>query len=392
MKNTQLKNYLNKCVRCGQCRSTCPVFEVLREESAAPRGKVFIASLLFSGELSRPGEAGKYLALCLQCRRCSEQCPSGVPVHHIISEARKLASKPWQHIFYNYFLVSTPLRSGATQLFRAAENLGFKELGVRLGILPRWLKNISVPGNTCLPEFTPSREPSRGKITYFPGCTATHIMPGVAAATVDLLAALGWNVVKPRNFTCCGFPHRAAGSDKTKELQEINYNILQNTEPDAIITSCPTCTLALRETLEAKQDNIPVMEATEFLAREGINPKQGGVPPVKAAYHRPCHSPAPASKNLLQELPGVEIVPWELEEACCGGGGIFMFQNPDISARILEPKVNAIKKTGASIIITNCPVCIMQLKRGLGNTGIKVIHAVEILARGLAGQPHKQPQ
>lgn len=379
----RLKNYLNKCVRCGQCRSVCPVFEITGEEGAAPRGKVFIVFLLLSGEFTRPDEAGRYLSLCLQCRRCSEQCPSGVPVHQIISRGRKLVSRPWQHIFYDRVLASSSLKYRATQFFQTAENLGLKKLALRLGLLPQWFGKVALSKTPEVPEFTPSRKSSHGTAVYFPGCAATYIMPGIAEATVQLLSNRGWDVVKPNNFSCCGFPHAAAGSDKVKELQKINFKILVDKKPDVIVTSCPTCTVAIKETLEAGQAAIPVMEVTELLAREEFEFKGPVIPTVKVVYHKPCHSSGQTPKNLIEKIPHVKVIPWELEDACCGGGGTFMFQNPALSLKILTPKINALHKTGADVIATGCPACTIQLQRGMGNSAVKIMHPVEILARYL---------
>lgn len=386
MNDAQLKTYLNKCVRCGQCRSVCPVFEVLGEEGAAPRGKVFIASLLFSGELARPGEANHYLSLCLQCRRCSAQCPSGVPVHHIISEARKLLSRPWQHLLYDHFLASTPARTHAARLFQLAEHCGLKKLAINLGMLPPWVKNISVVQKD-LPEFTPSRGTSKGTITYYPGCAATYIFPEVAKACITVLSHLGWNVIVPQNLTCCGFPHEAAGSKKAVKLQKENYTVLQKTNPDVIITSCPSCALAIKNSPGAQNRSTPVKEITEFLAERDIKINEAKGPYRQVTYHQPCHSSPAVLKYLLEKLPRVEIIPWEMEATCCGGGGIFMFLKPGISSLILQPKTTALKKTGAKNIVTNCPACTLQLQRGLWGTGIKVIHPVEIISSLLTGQP-----
>ena len=83
-----LKEHYLRCVRCGQCRSACPVFEEVRNETAAPRSKVFLAHMLSSGELRTGPEAAAHFSRCILCQACTRECPSAVPVHKIILAAR----------------------------------------------------------------------------------------------------------------------------------------------------------------------------------------------------------------------------------------------------------------------------------------------------------------
>lgn len=387
MRETELKNYLNKCVRCGQCRSVCPVFEVRSDEGTAPRGKVFIAMLLLTNGQVRRSEAAGYLSLCLQCRRCTRECPSGVPVHLLVSKARKAAYKGRHYILYDQLLARRRSLLALTAAARLAGQYGLGKIAAGLGILPSWVEKIAPREKApALPEYTPALVPARGTLAYFPGCAAL-VLPGPGQAAIKLLSRLGWNVVVPRNLTCCGFPHSTVGSDSENRLREANLRLLKETHADAVVTTCPSCALALSSPEDSL--SLPVQEISEFLAAAAPRELFAGRQPRRLVYHRPCHLPSPAPKQLLAQIPGTEIINWPEEDTCCGGGGTFMIEKPSLSSQILASKVQAILNSGAGEVIAACPSCTLQLKHGLGQTGIKVRHPAEILLSALRGKPKK---
>ena len=115
--------------------------------------------------------------------------------------------------------------------------------------------------------------------------------------------------------------------------------------------------------------------------------------PVKITYHDSCHLKrslrvSKEQRELLKNTKGVEFVEMNDCDNCCGFGGSYSLLYPEISAPILEKKIQNIKESGANVVALDCPGCLMQIKGGLDARGIddiKVKHTAEIIAekRGL---------
>ena len=125
-------------------------------------------------------------------------------------------------------------------------------------------------------------------------------------------------------------------------------------------------------------------DVSELLADAG--PVQGGELNVSVTYDAPCHllhaqrvSTPPL--KVLAAIPGVRLVPLTDAEQCCGAAGIYNLLEPDTSARVLEPKLDHIDETGATLVTTGNPGCLMQIGAGLMQSGrdARVVHPVDLL-------------
>jgi glycolate oxidase iron-sulfur subunit len=133
-----------------------------------------------------------------------------------------------------------------------------------------------------------------------------------------------------------------------------------------------------------------VSDFSEFLAKEGI--PSGSVVPVTVTYHDPCHLKwhqgiSSQPRDILRAIDGVKYLEMEGADDCCGLGGVFSLAHRDISLAIQDKKMQSIKNSGADIVVTSCPGCLIQLRDGVrrNNLPVKVMHISELM-RGQKGK------
>jgi len=392
-----LKESYLRCVRCGQCRSVCPVFKEIRTEAASPRAKVFLAHMLAGGELKANTEAASLLSLCLLCRACSKDCPSAVPVHRIVTAARSLLAEkvpaPMQKLIFGKVWTRPALLNLSAGLVRKCQALGLIDLGVAKGLLPR---GFSLPGRlpdrparAFIPEITPAAGKLKMRLGYFLGCSTDFLYPDVAICTVAVLSRLGCEIVLPRRLRCCGLPQQESGETGAARMLALsNARAFQRAGVKTVVTDCASCAAEIKE--NPAFEGIQVLDLSELL----VDLIAGGKPALQkiqkaVTYHDPCHLAKAQGitggpRELLRlacadfrEMPGAAD--------CCGGGGIFSMYHYDVSIGILKQKISSIKETRAETVATFCPACIMQLRHGLWKNGseVTVAHPVQLLAQSL---------
>lgn len=422
----ELKNTLKKCVRCGQCRSVCPIFEEIRIESAAPRGKVFLAEMLQKNEIQPSDEVAKHLSKCLLCEACYADCPSKIPVHKYVAIARNHVAKgqnfnPKKFIFGKVW--ASPTLMNITAFFlKIYHNWGFRSLFNTLGLnkllpgdLAKSEKIVTQVPNTSakqkLKTVTPARGENKYRVAYFLGCGTDLFYPEIAYATVDVLTRNNCQVVIPEGIKCCGMPQYGNGSvDVAKELALHNIKLFKQANADYIVTDCGTCISTLKHAYvdwfkgtvhekDAQEFADKIYDITEFLVDklDHLNTEFAALPNTKITYHDSCHL-GRASKvtkqprEILKQIPGIQFVEMKDANRCCGGAGSFCLSNYDLSMGILNKKVNNILATGAEMVATCCPMCTMQIAHGLkeNGTSLEVVHPIVLLSKAYAAVSDKE--
>jgi glycolate oxidase iron-sulfur subunit len=364
-----------------------------------------------------------YLETCLLCGACEEACPNEVQNLSILFRARgdvpeKVRSRSAKGLVMKYLL-------GAANVFRYAMKAGrtfqyfiFRKVPASSGMRRRFPMPV-ITSDRTLPTIAKRFfiERYRGQVTdgdgprvgIFIGCASNYIYPEVGETIVRILQSLGATVIVPAEQSCCGLPAFAGGVDSTvRDLALNNLKVFEKYNLDYIVTGCASCGGNLKhnypEILEkngvekgrAEKLTSKIMDINEFLARTEIIAvlealDHGGLEKIKVTYHHPCHlgrlqdiKEEPLS--LIQAMPGVEYVPMEEADRCCGLGGSFGVEHYDISKEVNDRKVRNIADSGADVVVTSCPGCLMHIRDGLsrnGHKGIEAMHIMVLLERQL---------
>jgi len=411
-----VKEQLMKCVRCGKCRSVCPVFAEIKNETAAPRGHVFIVQALRDGKVAPNNKVWEKLNMCLLCETCSINCPSGIDVHELNAAARSYIyeNNPsigreliFDVLWTNQFLLKTTARvmwgfqkSGLQAL---ARNLGLtKMLPGDLSQAEKIMSNIPyASARSTLREVNPAKGDKKYTVGYFLGCGTDLFFPNVAKAAVDVLTHNGCEVIIPADTKCCGLPHIANGKmDTARQLAVHNIKIFDSYNLDFIVTDCASCSATLSpKNMEFLLGGLKIEDQAMAFAHKVIDLNkllvdilnidlQGEEPArkVKVTYHDPCHLANAQGikeqpRELLRRVPGVEYIEMRDSNRCCGGSGTYSVTHYDISMKILDKKIDRAMETGAEKIATCCPSCMMQLRHGINrhNWDCQVVHPVELV-------------
>ncbi|MBI5344339.1 MAG: (Fe-S)-binding protein [Deltaproteobacteria bacterium] len=350
MKAELLKEDIEKCVRCGTCRSICPTFRVIAREGASARGKLTLIQAYLNGGLGLTPEYAKQLNECTLCGSCRDSCPNGVDTVNIIRAGREdvfkkeasggVAGATAKFILKNV-IDSTRLMPLALKFASRVQGVLFKESTAETGLISRFSLPF-VGGNRLIPPLAktffldlpaiaalsgifPDDKGARGlarlsakprdarrarpyRVAFYAGCGVNYLMPEVGIASIDAVKRAGAEVKVPGNQVCCGMPLWSMGDTETaKTLALKNIEAFENCGADYIVTSCATCTYGLKTVFKQMLSGEPpeirakaeafaekVMDITELLASplnaagmESNRAKREGNAVV--TYHDPCH-------------------------------------------------------------------------------------------------------
>lgn len=411
-----VKDLLRKCVRCGQCRSVCPIFKELKNEGAAPRAHVYLTQLLRDGELEPGAPVAARAGRCLLCKSCAKECPSGIPVDQMVVAMRAYLQDYSGENVKKFVLSNLWGRPKGLQklrfLLKTYEASGLKSLLQKTGLLGliskdleranKLLGSVSRPmASQTIPPIAQARQKRKIRVGYFLGCATNIFFPSVAHAAIQVLRIHGCEVVTPKNLQCCGMPHIASGqATQAKSMTEHNFRLFYQAGVEAIISDCASCTSMLQGDYydqlfaaelpeEVSYFKGKIFDLNQFLIDQiDLNESLGPVQPVKVTYHDPCHlvkgqGVTEQPRKILNLIPGVDLVEMEGADQCCGGAGTFSLTHYELSKKILGRKINSIRDTDAQLVTTSCPACSMQLAHGLTEHGMEIVvkHPVELLAK-----------
>jgi glycolate oxidase iron-sulfur subunit len=404
------------CVRCGLCLPSCPTYLETMTETSGPRGRISLIKAVGESrlDLQSPGFV-EQMWQCLDCRACEAVCPSGVRYGQLVETARtqirrvqapadppraRLARRALLRVLF----ARLDLLRAAAVLLRFAQRTMLLALARRFGLGPAAELAPQISGSFFIARDQRFETPQpRGTAFLHTGCIMPVAFADVHRATVRMLRRGGLVTIVPSGQGCCGAIALHAGDmDFARELAVRNIEAFERSGADVYVVNAAGCGSALKEYAELFADTSAwaaravafskrVRDVTEVLDALDFGLPQRAVD-ATVTYQDACHLVhaqriAGAPRRLLARIPGLRVVGMEESSVCCGSAGIYNLTQPEMSSRLRRRKVEAICRTGASIVATTNPGCAIQIAAGLREVRYRasVRHVVELLDEAYGG-------
>lgn len=408
------------CVHCGLCTSACPTYVELGNENDSPRGRIYLMRAVTDGRLEITPEVQRHLDLCLDCRACESACPSGVQYGRLIEPFRIHMAKTvppqtpmslWMRLLLFHVTPSAARTRLALAPARLLQWSGLDWLLQKSGLLrlaPKFVRQMHEmlprlqPHYGRLPEVLPAEGPRRARVALFTGCAGDAFFPQTTVATARVLQKNGCEVWIPRQQVCCGALHyHAARPEPAQQFARQNCQTFALKDVDAIIVNAAGCGAMLKDYHHLLQDTptaevghqfaAKVRDINEFLMALGPIAPQHPLP-LKATYHDACHlchgqQIRKQPRDLLALIPGLEVVPLNETEICCGAAGSYNLTQPEMAERLGQRKARNILDTGADAVFTANVGCLLQISRYLREQrpDMWIAHPVDALWASYSG-------
>lgn len=377
----EFKNIVYQCNRCGQCldfstlgqASKCPAFDGGLFESYAARGKFNIARALVDGVIDYDADLAARIYSCTECRACAQDC-------------------------FKYL--------DTTAMFAA-----MKEDLAALGLIPENFKQ-ALEGENGLDEThnvyhaphaerlawlgDKSRVDVPAETAFYVGCTSAYVRQNMAVDTVGALERLGVDYTVLGDEWCCGHPYVAAGEpDKARQSLEHTIAQYEKLGVERVVFNCPGCLKTFKHDapeLLGRQlpfEPLHLLELIACLVERGELKFKPVAPKITVTYHDSCTMGRwldiyEAPRDLLRHIPGVAQAEMPRNRGnayCCGAGGLIRYDYDEISDRAGTERFQEAESTGADVLMTSCPACLMQFQqtRSRLKSRLKIMDITQII-------------
>lgn len=405
------QDVVDDCVHCGFCLDTCPTYVLWGAEADSPRGRIVLINDGLEADASMSDEMVTHFDRCLGCMACVTACPSGVQYDRLIERVRpqverhhrrSAGERAVRRLLYQTLPHPKRLRALAP-LLAASRRMGVEtRLPERLAVLAKVAPRAPTgAAKRAVPQRTPAIGLQRGRVGLLLGCVQRIFYPHVHQATVDVLAAEGFEVLAPRLPDCCGALEMHGGEEppamrRAEETVRAFADAGGAEGLDYVVINAAGCGSAMKEygelldTDEARDFSSRVRDVSELLG--SIEPRaQRGPVPLRVAYHDACHLAHAQGiraqpRALLQAIPDLQLVEVGTErDVCCGSAGIYNLVEPDAAGELGVRKARHLIDTGAQAVAAGNPGCAAQLDMHLRALGcpLPIHHPVELLSRSL---------
>ncbi|WP_205857410.1 heterodisulfide reductase-related iron-sulfur binding cluster [Phytoactinopolyspora endophytica] len=412
---------INDCVHCGFCLPACPTYTLWGEEMDSPRGRIHLMKQGLEGEPMTPSMV-QHVDACLGCMACVTACPSGVQYDKLIeatrqqverrgSEHRSPANRLLRGAIFALFprpkrlrLLRGPLalyqRSGLNRLVRRSRVLDriSPTLATMEAIAPPVQRRVRIPG------LVPARGERRLTVGLLMGCVQREFYPDVNAATVRVLAMEGCDVVTPPAQGCCGALSVHTGrEDEGLRYARALIDAFTDAGVERIVVNSAGCGSTMKDYADLLADDPDyaeraqvfskkVRDISEVLAELGPVAERHPLP-VTIAYHDACHlshaqGVRTPPRQLLKEIPGLTVREIAEGDLCCGSAGVYNLLNPEPARELGERKATNVASTGADLLVTSNPGCLLQITNALERQGkhMPTAHMILVLDASLRGR------
>lgn len=381
---------LAACVACGLCLPSCPTYRASGDEAKSPRGRIAAMRAVQDLGVDITPRFVEAIDTCVQCRGCETACPSGVPFGRLIEGTKASLVEDGQAAVPRWFRLGLRGLRHHRLLLAGSRLLA---VGQRLRIVPS--ARFGLP---AIPVRSPALKATGDDVWLFPGCVMDAWQRPVHHAVVEVLDRMGIGVALPGGgASCCGALHLHAGlQDEARRLARDVLEAFPGNAP--ILVDAAGCGAALKDvghllgTPEAVAFSARVRDVHEYLderiddlpAPVGLASWSGEV-----VVQDPCHLRHVQRAHLpVQRVLGRYGQLRELDDEgmCCGAGGAFSIQHPQLAGTIRDRKVGAIDRSGGTLVASANPGC----SGFLGAVGVPVVHPVELLAQALREQQQQE--
>src|SRR2546430_3295978 len=394
------------CLGCRACETACPsgvqfgkLIEAAREQIQLEVAHAPILSDIKREVTEPPGN-------------------EEFPVYHYMDKPKVLESltnRVLRRFFFDLILPSRTLTSLVFAALKVYQRSGLQTVIRRTGLLDvanalptplqgqlKTPEELMPPASgdllpQLLPDVTPAFTKKRYRVGFISGCIMDQIYRDINEATIRVLTANGCEVITPPRQQCCGALHVHAGeANGGRQLARHNIDVFEPYNCDVIIINSAGCGSNLKEYGHLLRDDpayvsraiafsSKVKDISEFLMSIELNREMGPLNRT-VTYHDACHlfhgqKIKQQPRDLLSAIPGLAMVNLKESDWCCGSAGIYNITNQEMASQLLERKMNNIFATGAHVVVTGNPGCMMQIALGARQKGyeLAVMHPIQLL-------------
>jgi glycolate oxidase iron-sulfur subunit len=431
---------IDKCVHCGFCLPSCPTYVLWGEEMDSPRGRIYLMKAGIEGRTAMTPAFVNHFDACLGCMACVTSCPSGVQYAPILEATRaqierryprSLADRLFRGAIFAVLPFPNRLRAALAPLVvlgpilriiaRASRPDGAPRTTngarrstndeTRTSIVARLRAVLALaPRITWAALFasTPARTPAQGEprltVGLLTGCVQRLVFPRVNAATVNVLSAEGCAVVAPPDQGCCGALALHAGRlEEARAFARRMIAVFERDGVERIAVNAAGCGSSMKEygqlladdpawAARARAFSARVRDITEIVSELGPPRAPRHPLALRVAYHDACHLAHAQGvrrppRDLLESIPGVEILPVAEQEICCGSAGIYNLVEPDTARELGDRKAVYLDAVKPDLIATANPGCMLQIAAASVRFGRSwpIRHPIEIVDASIRG-------